>query len=108
MTRKVRYTKPNSHTQQQAAAKQETVALICKQAGITRDEWVALLFETGCRWAENNSETKEQCKSNLENSDKGYWAWWICEFIADDQWLISNKAPVGGGEYEAYKIQITL
>lgn len=101
------YTKPNSHTQQAARATRSAIADICRRAGISRDEYTALLFETGCRWAEANVFPASLRRAYLTDEARGYWAWWIGVYTDDDRELLDIDVPLSGHRYAELKALLT-
>ncbi len=88
MTRKT-YIKHNSHTQKACRDSSNIVDNIISAAGVTKDEWLQLLFESGCQFIEQKVDSKEIQLQILTNIKHGFWSWWICAFIRDDEELFA-------------------
>lgn len=82
------YIKPTSHTQQSVRRAKSTLDEILEKLGIDEGEWLLLFFEYGCRNAENYIP-KELLHDALTDISKGYWGWWITEYLRNDDALLS-------------------
>jgi len=100
------FTKKTSQTQQVARNSKETIAVVCHRARITRDEWTALLFETGWLWAERNIDNEKARQELTSNVARGFWAWWLCVFIEDDRQLLDARSGLSDGRYEHLKAEL--
>ncbi len=100
------YTKPNSHSQKEASRVVATTSEVCNRARITRDQWIRILFEAGCIWAERNIMQPEKCLSMLTDPTQGYWAWFIQVFTKDDAELIVNGYGLSAGRYQQLKDEL--
>lgn len=98
------YTKPSSHTQKSGQKAVETIEAICAVAHITKEQWIELLFETGCAYAENTAMSHEISFKWLTDPAFNFWSWWICDYIKDDEELLKIKDGImSEGEYQQLK-----
>lgn len=103
------FIKKNSHTQRRADRFRGTIEEICHRAGISRDEWDMLFFETGCRWAEQQYyNSPALALSMLTNPARGFWGYFLCTYIEDDEQLIAKRIPLDNGQYETIKSQFQI
>lgn len=94
------YTKHNSRTQQDCNSAAETVQGIITAMRITKEEWLHLLFETGCQLVETQKPEEEVRRYILQDVTCGFWAWWITAFVAHDEKLLQMR-----GTPHSYKRQ---
>jgi len=80
------YIKPNSHTYVKAASFVETVREVLWIAEITDGYRIKVLFEVGCMIAEKCAP--KFANKLLTERDYGFWAWWLVEFLRDDEALL--------------------
>lgn len=100
------FIKRNSHTQAQAVKTSEVIAHICRRTGITRDEWTALLFETGCACAEQSIGARELRRAFLTEPERGFWSWWICAFTDDDRVILKQRLVLSPDRYADLKYDL--
>lgn len=84
------YIKPASKTQLSASEFLQTVAATCRLAGITKDYRNEVLFETGCAFVEYYIQEQNAIWRTylLTREDSGFWAWWLTQFVKDDEALV--------------------
>ena len=78
------FIKPNSHAQVQGRRSVEVVRTICARIGITKDRWLELMFETGCRFVHHREPHYPAAVATLTNPDEGFWAFWLATWMKDD------------------------
>lgn len=91
--------KPN-YTQLKKVEMHEDKDAAIKFAGITRDEWDQLMFESGCRFVEANAPND---LTLLTDIDFGFWEWWYYIYIKDDQNIINSEHINKITDYKAFK-----
>lgn len=97
------YIKINSHTQQQAMKAKGTLHNILESSGCTKDEWTAILFEIGCRFAEIEFE---DAFDRITNPKRGFWGWWLQTWLEDDQTLLESGLDLSN--YQQIKEELFL
>lgn len=98
------YTKPNSISQKTATQSVLFTKELCAKIGISRDEWIELLFECGCAYAEAVCRTPEEAHELLTNAKGNFWNVWLAEYIIDDKVLVSGTYPPKSyAEYKTLK-----
>lgn len=80
--------KINTATSKAAVANITIMEAIMHRTGITYNEWVLCLFETGCRFIERNIEDEFTRRRLLQQQCFGFWDWWLVIFITDDESLL--------------------
>ena len=92
-----------TRTQQLADDIAATRQDIARMADIETADIIALMFEVGCRFAEDFARqfipNRDNVKKNLlENSDWGFWNWWNIKWGLDDISIMAytekDKLPV--------------
>ena len=86
------YIKPNSHTYVKAASFVETVREVLWIAEITDEHRIKVLFDVGCMIAEKYAP--KFANKLLTERDYGFWAWWLVEFLRDDEALLYYRKEV--------------
>jgi hypothetical protein len=94
------YIKPNSKTQQHCNSAADTVQEVLERVHISRDKWLLIMFEMGCRLVEQQVHDEQSRKDILENVRYGFWSWWLSVFIQHDAMLMENNIT---RYYTAYK-----
>lgn len=84
------YIKTNSKTQQHCNTVVKTLDQILSLTGLSKDEWVALMFEMGCQCVEMQEHDKDVGNLILTDVEYGFWAWWITAYLEHDKQLIEN------------------
>lgn len=97
------YTKPNSYAQQCAQKALDSTTAICKAAGISSDEWLHIMFEVGCQFAEKETSNAADALELMTNPSYGFWAAFITDYIADDEWLLNMSAGHPIRQYQILK-----
>lgn len=92
--------KINPGTQQAASLKIEAAQQMMRTANITKDEWLMLIFETGCAFVEQNTYLKPLWAPLLQNEQIGFWDWWLILWTEDDELLLKINTV---NNFKAYK-----
>lgn len=101
------YTKPNSHTQQQARKYVSVVDEILEKSGIDMEAWLGLLFESGCQYMELIADyDTDFVNRHLQDSKYNFWAWWMNFWLNDDAKLLDTNGLLSGGGYAYLKSQL--
>jgi len=96
------YAKPNSHTYVKAASFVRTVREVVYLAQITEYHRLRVLFDVGCMIAEKYSP--QLAERLLTDKKYGYWAWWLVEFLRDDEAILYYRPEAFNQySYEAIK-----
>ena len=99
------FIKPESHTQQEAQQSVTVVRRILLQYDLAIEDWLEVLFETGCQFVENRHCNPAYRKELLQNEHRNFWANWMNSFIQDDAVLLSDP-ELFSGDYRALKQQM--
>ena len=59
---------------------------VMSKVGIDYEQWVNLLFDLGCLYAERNAPAY-MLDALLQNKVFGYWDWWLVQWMNDDKVL---------------------
>lgn len=62
-----------------------------QQAGVSYDEWVHLMFETGCDFVEMWITDPASQSLLLKDRKSGFWNWWVFLWMEDDKTKISPQ-----------------
>lgn len=92
-----------SHTAASAAQAVNIKQSICKAAGLSKEDWSNVLFESGCAWAEMSAPTMSIAQAWLTEPKFGFWADWLMSFIRDDEWLLEHKVSLNPERYTEIK-----
>lgn len=95
--------KINSATQQAADFKIGIIKKVMGKCSIDYDRWVNLVFELGCRYAEQHITDNKLCQALLTNPDFYYWDWWLITFIEDDETLLQFPKILNPSSYTLEK-----
>lgn len=91
--------KINNATTIAANPKTAIVAQLLRKCGLTYSQWVNVLFETGCKFIEENVADYYMQKALLENKDLGFWDWWLLFSVEDDETLLDYIGLVSFRSY---------
>lgn len=80
--------KINTATHTAALSKAGQLTALMQRTGITYEQWINCLFETGCRFIERNVADEFSQNRLLKEETFGYWDWWMVIFINDDETLL--------------------
>jgi hypothetical protein len=94
------YIKPTSYTQLKKHEMHEAKDAAIKFAGISRNEWEELMFETGCRFVEANAPLDLNLLTDI---DFGFWEWWYYIFIKDDKNIVNSEKQNLIDDYTSFK-----
>lgn len=89
---KTKLIKPASHTQKRHSETLKTLELILDCTGISKDEWMLMMFEYGCVVAEHIFP-EELVKETLQHPKYNYWSWWLSVFLKDCQGILDIHGP---------------
>ncbi len=99
------FTKPESQTQQEAQQSVTIVRRILAQYDLSIEEWLDILFETGCQFVENRHCNPAYRKELLQNEHRNFSANWMNSYIQDDVVLLSDPV-LFAGDYRELKQQM--
>lgn len=94
--------KKTTHIQQHAELLRQTITDVCACTGISREERTMILFEYGCRFAEERIQEPEWQHDMLTQPENGYWAWWMQQFAEDDKMLLLCYRKAGLPPHYSY------
>lgn len=100
------YTKPNSYAQVSGRKALCTVDAVCLMLDISGNEWIEIMFEYGCKYAELKASSPEMAYTVLTDQTLNFWSQWITEYVRDDEELLSIHAgTMSLSEYKKLKDQ---
>jgi len=95
--------KINNATQQAGNEKIFIVYKMISRCNMKHEDWVKILFETGCVFVEKHMLLKGVQAALLTDTSLGFWDWWMLLFISDDETLLTFNNVVTRETYAAEK-----
>jgi hypothetical protein len=77
------------------------VANICRYAMLSREEYLQLFFEHGCRLVEQTFDCQQTQRQLLQNQACGFWDWYLIEYMRHDELFSYANMPYR--KYSKYK-----
>jgi hypothetical protein len=99
-------TKAKNTAEQIAKERAKTSHEMMDLVGATYDQWVWLVFDTGCLLVERYISQPFMQQYLLTDKAVKFWNWWLMEFMDDDAILFDDKFCIDYADYHQAKMEL--